>query len=139
MNLFPASARVIVFAKPSTLRLAAGMPRYADFELADGHLVAGDRGHVLERENCVTSVAPGATFHVMVEPAIAQLVDPATMLIEPWIVEVSMEMPATGLNVDAVPDATVNVLQGILFVVLLASETFQGRLRPFTRLCAMGT
>ncbi|HYO96551.1 MAG TPA: ABC transporter permease, partial [Polyangiaceae bacterium] len=27
------------------------------------------------------------------------------------------------------PDATVNVLQGILFVVLLASETFQGRLR----------
>jgi simple sugar transport system permease protein len=39
----------------------------------------------------------------------------------------------------SLPDATVNVLQGILFVVLLASETFQGRLRPFTRLCAMGT
>ncbi|HET9933162.1 MAG TPA: ABC transporter permease [Polyangiaceae bacterium] len=32
------------------------------------------------------------------------------------------------------PDATVNVLQGILFVVLLASETFQGRLRLFQRL-----
>lgn len=32
------------------------------------------------------------------------------------------------------PDATVNVLQGILFVVLLASETFQGRLKLFQRL-----
>ncbi|MGC4094089.1 MAG: ABC transporter permease [Polyangiaceae bacterium] len=32
------------------------------------------------------------------------------------------------------PDATVNVLQGILFVVLLASETYQGRLRVFRRL-----
>ncbi|MFZ5896578.1 MAG: ABC transporter permease [Myxococcota bacterium] len=32
------------------------------------------------------------------------------------------------------PDATVNVLQGILFVVLLAGETFQGRLRVFRRL-----
>lgn len=39
----------------------------------------------------------------------------------------------------SLPDATVNVLQGTLFVVLLASETFQGKLRPFTRLCAMGT
>lgn len=29
----------------------------------------------------------------------------------------------------ALPDATVNVLQGILFVVLLASDTFQGRFR----------
>lgn len=29
----------------------------------------------------------------------------------------------------SLPDATVNVLQGILFVVLLASETFQGKLR----------
>jgi simple sugar transport system permease protein len=36
------------------------------------------------------------------------------------------------------PDATVNVLQGLLFVVLLASETFQGKLRPFTRLCGVG-
>jgi simple sugar transport system permease protein len=27
------------------------------------------------------------------------------------------------------PDATVNVLQGILFVVLLASQTLQGRIR----------
>ena len=27
------------------------------------------------------------------------------------------------------PDATVNVLQGILFVVILASDTFTGRLR----------
>lgn len=32
------------------------------------------------------------------------------------------------------PDATVNVLQGILFVVLLASETLQGRLKLFQRL-----
>jgi simple sugar transport system permease protein len=32
------------------------------------------------------------------------------------------------------PDATVGVLQGILFVVLLACETFQGKLRPFARL-----
>ncbi len=31
------------------------------------------------------------------------------------------------------PDATVNVLQGILFVVLLASESFQGRVRLFRR------
>lgn len=31
------------------------------------------------------------------------------------------------------PDATVGVLQGILFVVLLASETYRGRLQPFTR------
>lgn len=34
------------------------------------------------------------------------------------------------------PDATVNVLQGILFVVLLASETFQSRLKPFQRIGA---
>lgn len=27
------------------------------------------------------------------------------------------------------PDATVNVLQGILFVVLLASQTYRGRIR----------
>jgi general nucleoside transport system permease protein len=32
------------------------------------------------------------------------------------------------------PDATVGVLQGILFVVLLASETYRGNLRPFSRL-----
>jgi simple sugar transport system permease protein len=32
------------------------------------------------------------------------------------------------------PDATVNVLQGILFVVLLASETFQSRLKLFQRI-----
>jgi len=31
------------------------------------------------------------------------------------------------------PDATVNVLQGILFVVLLASESLRGKLRPFRR------
>jgi simple sugar transport system permease protein len=31
------------------------------------------------------------------------------------------------------PDAAVNVLQGILFVVLLASETYQGRIRPLSR------
>jgi simple sugar transport system permease protein len=31
------------------------------------------------------------------------------------------------------PDATVNVLQGILFVVLLASETYQGKLRLLPR------
>ncbi len=30
------------------------------------------------------------------------------------------------------PDATVNVLQGILFVVLLASETYRGQLRRFS-------
>jgi simple sugar transport system permease protein len=29
------------------------------------------------------------------------------------------------------PDATVNVLQGILFVVILASETLRGRLAPW--------
>lgn len=33
----------------------------------------------------------------------------------------------------SLPDATVNVLQGILFVVLLASETFQGKLRLVRR------
>jgi simple sugar transport system permease protein len=38
----------------------------------------------------------------------------------------------------SLPDATVNVLQGILFVVLLAGETYQGKLRPFSRLCAVG-
>jgi ABC-type uncharacterized transport system permease subunit len=32
------------------------------------------------------------------------------------------------------PDATVAVLQGILFVVLLAGETYRGSLRPFARL-----
>jgi simple sugar transport system permease protein len=31
------------------------------------------------------------------------------------------------------PDATVNVLQGILFVVLLAGETYMGRIRFFRR------
>jgi len=31
------------------------------------------------------------------------------------------------------PDAAVNVLQGILFVVLLASETYQGKIRLFPR------
>lgn len=36
----------------------------------------------------------------------------------------------------ALPDATVNVLQGILFVVLLASETFQGKVRLRTLLGA---
>ncbi|MFO7178304.1 MAG: ABC transporter permease [Pseudomonadota bacterium] len=36
-------------------------------------------------------------------------------------------------RVFGLPDATVGVLQGILFVVLLASETFRGRPRPFTR------
>jgi simple sugar transport system permease protein len=34
------------------------------------------------------------------------------------------------------PDAAVNVLQGILFVVLLASETFRGRVRWFQRFLA---
>lgn len=34
----------------------------------------------------------------------------------------------------SLPDATVNVLQGILFVALLASETFQGKLRFGRRL-----
>jgi ABC-type uncharacterized transport system permease subunit len=32
------------------------------------------------------------------------------------------------------PDATVGVLQGILFIVLLASETYRGKIRVFTRL-----
>jgi simple sugar transport system permease protein len=31
------------------------------------------------------------------------------------------------------PDAAVNVLQGLLFVVLLASETYQGKVRFFPR------
>jgi ABC-type uncharacterized transport system permease subunit len=34
------------------------------------------------------------------------------------------------------PDATVNVLQGILFVVILASESYRGRVGWFTRLLA---
>jgi simple sugar transport system permease protein len=32
------------------------------------------------------------------------------------------------------PDATVNVLQGLLFVVILASETYRGKVDWFTRL-----
>jgi general nucleoside transport system permease protein len=32
------------------------------------------------------------------------------------------------------PDATVSVLQGILFVVVLASETYRGKVDWFTRL-----
>jgi len=32
------------------------------------------------------------------------------------------------------PDATVNVLQGMLFVVILASETYRGKVDWFTRL-----
>ncbi len=33
----------------------------------------------------------------------------------------------------ALPDATVNVMQGILFVVLLASETYRGKVKLFSR------
>jgi simple sugar transport system permease protein len=36
------------------------------------------------------------------------------------------------------PDAAVNVLQGILFVVLLASESYQGKLRFPRRLLGAG-
>jgi ABC-type uncharacterized transport system permease subunit len=32
------------------------------------------------------------------------------------------------------PDATVNVLQGMLFVVILASETYRGKVDWFSRL-----